>query len=171
MRKRPEPSEYHSFYSTYVDCVPDGDIIDVLVSGGERAVRLFTSISRDKGSYAYAEGKWAVAEVMGHVVDTERLFGYRVLSMARGDSTPLPGMEQDDWVAGTDFVARGVPSIAKEFQALRAANIALFSSLTEEELSRTGVASGLNFTVRSLLYITAGHLIHHLRVLKEKYQI
>ena len=169
MTKRPTSSEYNDYYSLYVESVPDGNIIDILTTEGERAVQLFDSFDEFIGAFRYADGKWTVAEVVGHMVDTERLFAYRALRIARADKTPMAGMDQNDWVTGTDFTARGVVSLSKEFLALRASNIALFGSFTEEELARTGMASELEFSVRALLYILAGHGIHHLRVLEEKY--
>jgi uncharacterized damage-inducible protein DinB len=169
MRRIPDPSEFDPFYNTYVSRVPEGDIIDILADEGERTVELFQSIDESKGPYRYAEEKWSIADVVGHVVDTERLLSYRALRIARGDQSPMPGMEQDDWVAGTNFDARGVASLAKEFLALRASNIALFSSFTDDELGRTGTASGCEFTVRALIYIVAGHAIHHAGVIEERY--
>jgi uncharacterized damage-inducible protein DinB len=169
MRQKPDPSEFDPFYNTYVSRVPNGDIIDILAEEGERTAALFQSIDESKASFRYAEGKWSLADVVGHVVDTERLLSYRALRIARGDQSPMPGMEQDDWVAGTNFERRGLTSLAKEFLALRASNIALFSSLTDDELGRTGTASGCEFTVRALLYIVAGHAIHHAGILKERY--
>lgn len=171
MSRRPEPTEYDSYYRPYVDAVPDGDIVEILSREGEHAVDLFLSIDHDRGVESYAAGKWSIAELIGHVVDTERLFSYRTLRIVRGDKTPMPGMEQDDWVAGANFNNRGLESLGREFLALRASNIALYSSFTDEDLDRTGVASELEFSVRALMYILAGHTIHHVKVLEDRYLV
>ena len=169
MLHRPDPSEYNPYYDGYIRAAGEGDIIQILADEGENAVRLFDGIEPERGRYRYEEGKWSLAEVLGHIVDTERLFSYRALRIARGDTTPMPGMDQDQWVAGSDFDARGLASLSKEFLALRASNISLFSSFTDEECVRIGNASGFDFSVRALIYITAGHAMHHVRVIEDRY--
>lgn len=169
MKRRPLESEYDPYYAPYLAAVPDGDVIGVLVRQCGLTVDFIESIAPDKATFRYAPDKWSVSEVLGHVVDTERVFSYRALRIARGDKTPLAGMDQNDFIAGTDFNARGLTSLSREFQFLRSANIELFESFTDEMLDRRGIASGLEFSARALMYLTAGHAIHHIRVLKERY--
>lgn len=167
--RRPEPSEYAPFYETYVSKVGDGDIIEILRTSGSLAVETFAGVPEDRLDHRYAEGKWSVREVIGHVIDAERVFAYRVLRFARGDQTPLPGMDQEVFMAGADFGRRSLRSLVDEFRHLRAANVALFASFSGVELARGGVASEMGVTVRALVYIIAGHAIHHLGVLEQRY--
>ena len=169
MTRRPSSTEYDAFYASYVASVPEGDVLDILATEGRRAGTLFESIPPEKKSFRYAPGKWSVREVIGHVIDTERIFSFRMLWMSRGDLTPLPGMDQDTFVAGAEFDSRGLASLAREFKTLRESNIVLGRSFSEEVLNRRGFASGLEFSVRALMYIMAGHAIHHVRVLEDRY--
>ena len=169
MRRRPFPVEHDAYYRTYIEAVPDGDIMDILVRECSRTVDFLSGIPEEKADWSYSEGKWSVAEVIGHIVDTERVFSYRAMRMARGDKTPLASMDQDEFVNGANFNARKLDSLAREFQFMRSANIELFESFSDSDLDRRGIASGMEFTVRALVYITAGHAIHHVRVLHERY--
>lgn len=169
--RRPEPAEYASFYAGYVAAVPDGDVIELL---GTQATVLRTALaplSPAQGGHRYAEGKWSVREVVGHCIDAERIFAYRALRIARGDATPLPGFDENDYVATAGSDARSMPELLAELDAVRAATIALFASLTPVAWSRVGVASGKEITVRALAFITAGHVAHHLRILRERYGV
>jgi len=168
-RRRPEPTEYNEFYAGYVAVVPEGDILDILGAEGAEALATFEEVSPGKLDYRYEPGKWTAREVVGHILDAEWIFTYRALRFARGDATPLPGMDQDEFMAGANFGERDMASMIAEFRHLRAANRALFGSFGEDVLDRSGTASGCSFTVRGLLYIVAGHAIHHVRVLRERY--
>src|SRR5437868_4564190 len=106
MTSRPDPSEYAPYYEKYVSLVPNGDIVSTLNSTIESTLSLLRSLTEDKASKAYAEGKWTIKQVLGHVIDSERVFGYRALCVGRNDKTPLPGFEQDDYVASADFNGR-----------------------------------------------------------------
>jgi len=130
---------------------------------------LFAGRSERDGSFRYAPGKWTVKEVLGHVTDTERIFTYRALRIARGDQTPLASFEQDDYVKNGGFGERTLASLAEEFALVRAASIALFRSFSEEAWSRRGIASQKEVSVRGLAFITAGHQIHHRLILEERY--
>jgi hypothetical protein len=167
--KRPEPTEYAEFYANYVSKVPGTDAIGVLESQRLQMVQLFAGRSERDGSFRYAPDKWTVKEVLGHITDTERIFTYRALRIARGDQTPLPGFEQDDFVKNGGFGERTLSSLADEFALVRAASIALFRSFPEEAWARRGVASQKEVTVRALAFITAGHQIHHRLILEERY--
>ena len=138
--KRPEATEYAEFYAGYVSKVPGTDAVSVLESQRLQMVQLFAGRSERDGSFRYAPGKWTVKEVLGHVTDTERIFTYRALRIARGDQTPLASFEQDDYVKNGGFGERTLASLAEEFALVRAASIALFRSFSEEAWSRRGIA-------------------------------
>ena len=166
---RPEPTEYAEFYANYVSKVPGADAVGVLESQRLQMVQLFAGRSERDGSFRYAPDKWTVKEVLGHITDSERIFTYRALRIARGDRTPLPGFEQDDFVKNGGFSERTLASVADEFALVRAASIALFRSFPGEAWARRGVASQKEVTVRALAFITAGHQIHHRIILEERY--
>jgi hypothetical protein len=167
--KRPDKSEYFEYYGAYVDQVPDTDVIDFLREQPGEMHDLLRGLPKEKENFRYAEGKWTLKEVLGHIIDTERVFSYRALSFARGDKSPIPGIEQDDWVAGANFADRDLAHLVDEFQHIRQANVRLFGSFDEEILSRSGEASTCRFTVRAILFIVAGHAAHHMKVLRERY--
>lgn len=167
--KRPDASEYADYYANYISKVPGTKILDVLEAQRLQMLHLFAGRSERDGSFRYAPGKWTVKEVLGHVTDTERIFAYRALRFARGDQTPLPGFEQDDFVKNGGFAARTLADLVEEFGAVRSASIALFRSFNEEAWSRRGVANQKEVTVRALGFITAGHQIHHRMILEELY--
>jgi hypothetical protein len=166
---RPEATEYADFYANYIAKVPGSDVLGVLESQRLQMLQLFAGRSERDGSFRYGPGKWSVKEVLGHITDTERIFTYRALRIARGDQTPLPGFEQDDFVKNGAFGERTLASLAEEFGLVRSASIVLFRSIPEKVLSRRGVASQKEVTVRALAFITAGHQIHHRIILEERY--
>lgn len=167
--KRPEATEYPEYYANYISKVPGMDVLGVLESQRLQMLQLFAGRSERDGSFRYAPGKWTVKEVLGHVTDCERIYCYRALRIARGDQTPLPGFEGDDYVRSGAFGDRTLASLAEEFGAVRSASLALFRSFKEEAWSRRGVASQKEVTVRALAFITAGHQIHHRLILEERY--
>jgi uncharacterized damage-inducible protein DinB len=167
--RRPHPGEYAAHYATYVDQVPDRPVLELLRQEPARLEAILAGLSPSDEQFAYEAGKWTIREVLGHVVDSERVFSFRALHMARGDSTALPGMDQNIWAAAANAGRRPLASLLAEFRALRAANVELFSSLGEEALERRGVASDCEFSVRALVYIIAGHQLHHTRILGERY--
>lgn len=168
-RRRPAPGEYDEFYSGYIGHVPDGDIIDVLRNQRQELGELISRVPDDRVDYRYAPGKWTTREVIGHVIDTEWVFVYRALWLARAVPTPLPGMDQDEFMAGANFSTRPLTALANEHRGLRTAAIELFESFDEDIMDRTGIASGVEFTVRALVHIIAGHVYHHMRVLEQRY--
>ncbi|MDT5158881.1 MAG: hypothetical protein QOC61_1044 [Acidobacteriota bacterium] len=166
---KPEANEYAPYYEKYVSLVPATDVIETLERQARETLALLRAIPEERGGHAYEPGKWSIKQVVGHIVDGERVFVYRALRFARGDRTPLPGFEQDDYVAGADFDSRSLASLLDEFEAVRGATLSLFRSLDSESWRRAGVASDNEVSVRALAYITAGHEAHHIRILRERY--
>ncbi|MGM9476627.1 DinB family protein [Pedobacter sp. GSP4] len=166
---RPQPNEYPIWGETYISKV-DRDIFEILNDQIESLPALFRR-NADKADYAYAEGKWTLKEMLGHIIDTERVFVFRITCFARKEQQPLPGFEEDDYVLNARFDERELEDLIEEFVALRKANLYLFKSLNEDELNRKGIASGREINVKSILFIVGGHIIHHLSVLKERYHV
>jgi uncharacterized damage-inducible protein DinB len=169
---RPQPDEYGEFYAGYVSRVPEGaDLFTLLRQQPDDLHTLLRNISDADASIRPAPEEWSIKEVIGHVCDTERVFSYRTLRFARGDTTPLTGFDQNEFVRGTDFNLRTMADLLDEFAAQRQANILCFQSLTEEETNRRGVASNTEFSVRAMLHIVAGHVLHHIESLKTDYKV
>ena len=166
---RPEPGEYAPFYETYISKVKGSDILSILEAQRLQMAQLFAAHSERDGNFRYAPDKWTVKEALGHVIDSERIFVYRALRIARGDQTPLPGFEQDDYVRGGNFSGRTLVELAEEFGLVRLATIAFFKSLQKEAWQRRGTANGKEVTVRALAFIVAGHELHHRLILEERY--
>lgn len=166
---RPAAGEYAPYYDRYIGIVPEGDILEILEQQVGETVALFREMPEETGNFAYAEGKWTAKELFGHVVDTERIFAYRGLCFARGDQTPLPGFEQDDYVVTGGFDARSCADLADEFEYVRRSNLVLFSSWNAEAQMRVGHGSGARMSARAVPYVIAGHERHHMNVLRERY--
>lgn len=170
--RRPGPDEFDEFYGTYVHAVhlgPERGVLDRLRDQHDRATAVWTGLPEAKRDYRYAAGKWSLRQLLGHVIDAERIFAYRALCIARGDGTPLPGMDQDEYMAGARFEERSWSSLVDEYRHQRLANLALFGSFDAETLDRRGTASGLPVSVRALVWIVTGHELHHLRIVDERY--
>lgn len=167
----PKEGEYGSFYKGYIKMVGNEDIFKLLKAQMVTTSTLISSLTPKQAGYRYADGKWSFKEVIGHLIDSERVFAYRALCFARGEQQALPGFDQNAYVREANFDDRSLKSLKDEYTALRKANIALFESFSEEMMMRGGLASGNNVTVRALLYIIAGHERHHLDILKSKYSI
>ncbi len=165
----PDRTEAAEYYFTYIDEVPQGDVLEILRAQSDEMRTLLRSISDDWSLHRYAPDKWSIREVVSHVNDTERVFVFRALWFARGFDTPLPSFDQDVAVAGADADERSWSSHIEEFSAIRTATSAFFESVPTQTWDRRGIASGNPFTVRALAYITAGHLAHHARVLRTRY--
>jgi hypothetical protein len=169
MIPKPAPDEYASYYGRYIDQLPEGDILEILQTQIRQTQALLEALDETQGNFRYAPGKWSLKEVIGHLSDVERVFAYRALSFARQDPAPLPGIEQDDYVAAGRFEIRRLPSMVEEFTSVRAASLTLFASFDGETCSRRGNASQCDFTVRSIPYIIAGHERHHMNVVRQRY--
>jgi uncharacterized damage-inducible protein DinB len=171
LRTRPESSEYAPFYHKYVASVPEGDVVALLRQSGRELLDTIATVPEDRGGFRYAEGKWSIREVIGHICDAERIFTYRALRMARGDTTPLASFDENEYVKTAGSDARTLSNLAREFGAVREASVQLFESLPDDAWGRSGVASGKDVSVRALAYITAGHAMHHLGILRERYGV
>lgn len=171
MLQRPSPADYPSFFSPYIEKVPDGAILDLMDEQTEELGRFFGRLTPEQADYRYAPGKWSVKEILGHLIDGERIFAYRALRFARNDSTDLPGFDQDPYVVAGRFSARSMQSLLDEFLPLRRSDTVLFRSLSEDELNRSGTIDGRSITVHALTYILVGHILHHTEVLREKYRL
>jgi hypothetical protein len=167
--RRPDASEHSPYYSRYVALVPDGDILAVLRRDRDEWQSLIAELSEAKGSHRYAEDKWSIRQVIGHVSDTERVFSYRAFRIARGDRTPLASFDQDEYVKTADSDRRTLSSLSSELLAVRESTLSLLTALPDEAWTRTGTASDNAVSVRALAYITAGHAQHHLKILREQY--
>lgn len=167
--KRPAPSEYDSYYARYIGRVPDGPVVETLSMQGKTFNVFLRELPEEMASHRYAPGKWTVAEVLGHVIDAERVFGYRAVHFARGASGAIPGMDQDEWASTAPYSSRSLSSMVEELYLLRGSNVRQFEAFDTQVLDRTGMASGCVFSVRSLLYIMAGHEAHHMAILRERY--
>jgi uncharacterized damage-inducible protein DinB len=166
---RPEGSEYAPFYAGYVGHVPGGDIVETLSTQHEGTMALLRGLSEEEGGLRYAPGKWSVREVVGHLIDAERIFTYRALRFARGDDTPLASFDENTYVANAGFDAHPLGSLLDEFEAVRRASVLLFAAMNATEWMRSGVASSNVMTVRALAWVTAGHELHHVGIVKSRY--
>jgi len=163
---RTEAAEY---FFTYINQVPEGDIARILETQEREAVQLLSGLSDERSLHRYAPGKWTIREVVSHINDTERMFTFRALWFARGFDSELPSFEQDIAIRTAGANDRSYRSHVDEFRAIRAATLALFGNLPPDAWTRRGIASGNPFTVRALAHITAGHVEHHMRLLRERY--
>jgi uncharacterized damage-inducible protein DinB len=165
---RPESNEFAPFYLTYIATVSE-NVMGELEDQATAFPEFLKSISEEKALYAYADGKWTIKELAGHVIDCERIMAYRALTISRKDKTALPGFEENEYVQNARFNDRSLASLAEEFAAVRKSNLYFFKSLTDEDLQCMGTANGKDISVKALLYIIAGHLNHHKKILTERY--
>jgi hypothetical protein len=166
---RPAEDEYGPFYGNYIKGVPSQDLIQVLMDQKDNMARLLSKITEDQARKRYAPEKWSIKEVVGHISDTERIMMYRALRIARGDETPLPGFEQDDFIRQAGFDLRPLEELISEFKTVREATLSLFQGLDNQSLQRRGTANSATVSVLALAYIIGGHERHHLNILRERY--
>lgn len=166
---RPAIGDYAEYYQKYIELVKGDDIFRILVEQNLESQNVLNSFSESKGNYRYAEGKWTVKEVVGHIMDVERIFAYRALCIARGETKPLPGMDQDYYVKNGNFNKRQLFDINYEYRLVRESNILLFGGFDKSVLQNRGSASGYEVTVLALMFMTVGHEKHHLNILTERY--
>ena len=169
LTNRPQPTEYAPYYGQYIARVADGNIITILGQQIDNTLALLHGLSDAQARSRYAPGKWSVKEVVGHLMDTERIFGYRALRFARNDQTPLSGFEQNDYVQQAAFDAQSLSDLASEFEHVRRGNIHLLRGLTADSWDRRGEANANEVSVRALAYIIAGHELHHMEIIRTKY--
>jgi hypothetical protein len=169
MMTRPARSEYDPYYEGYVSLVPEDEIIPTLENQMDEYSKLFEKVPDERGTFAYEDGKWTVKELLSHVIDGERMFGYRAFRIARGDKTPIEGFEQDGYIENSHANRRPIVELIEEFSLLREANLMFFENLEDEDWTRTGTANNVEISVRSLAWIMVGHVRHHVAILKERY--
>lgn len=166
---RPNPGDYSPYYESYIKLVEGEDILKILNDQGKKTQDILNSFSEHRGNFCYADGKWTVKEVVGHLLDTERVFAYRALCIARGEKKSLPGFDQNDYVKEGNFNRRELFDLNYEFRLLRESNLLLFRTFTPEMLKLKGFANESSVTVLAILFMIAGHEKHHMNVLREKY--
>jgi hypothetical protein len=166
---RPESNEYLPYYEKYISLVAGSDIVGQLRDQIRETMTLLSSVGEDLGEHRYAPDKWSIKEVLGHVIDTERIMAYRALRISRNDPTPMEGFEQDDYVRQGPFARCSLKELGEEFGCVRQASLHLFRNLDRDAWMRRGTANKAEVTVRALAYIIAGHELHHRKMLVEKY--
>lgn len=172
MVTRPQADEYTPYQNGYVSLVPDDvDIFDLLSGQIDELNVLMQTVSKERANVRPAPGEWSIKEVIGHLLDSERIFAYRAVRIARGDTTPLPGYDPEALVGGTDFNSQPLKDLIAQFTLQRQANVLCLKALTEPELARRSEVKGTLITVRAILYIIAGHTIHHFESLKTSYKV
>ena len=169
MIPRPDASEHLPYYGKYVELVPDGDLIQMLRIQLDETLALVRGLHEERGGHRYAAGKWSIREVLGHVIDTERIFAYRALRIARGDATPMEGFDENANAAASEADTRTLADLAGGLEHVRLGNVAFLRGLSYEALARRGTANGAEVTVRALALILAGHELHHSGLLHERY--
>ena len=166
---KPAAGEYAPYYERYIGLVPDGNIIDTLRSQMTDTLDLLSGMTDEQADHRYSPEKWSIKEVIGHIIDSERVFAYRALRFARNDKTPLPGFEQDDYVMNGNFDNRQLSDLAKEYEHVRAASIDLLGQLSAEAWERRGTANDAEASVRAIAWIISGHELHHKDVIRKRY--
>ncbi|HXC16230.1 MAG TPA: DinB family protein [Holophagaceae bacterium] len=167
--RRPDVSEYTPNYTTYISEAPEGGIVTVLRQQGSEILGMLSALPESMGGHRYAPGKWSIRELVGHLNDAERSFSHRAFRFSRGDGSPMPGFDEDAYIAASNYDVRTLADLTEEFGHLRAATSADFMHLTPEAWDRHGIANGKEISVRALAFVIAGHAQHHLNVLRERY--
>lgn len=167
----PSENEYNanSYQYRYIQAVTSGDAFKSLRENISIVENFFKSIPEDKLHFRYAEGKWTPIEILGHIIDTERILAYRALCLARNEKQSLPGFEEEDYVKATNFEKQSVRNLLIHYKAVRKSNILLFKTFTQKELKRIGTANGIHYSARAMCWLIAGHELHHINIIKERY--
>ncbi len=169
---RPQPGEYAEYAQSNIDLVAGDDAVAALARQGDELVAFFEALGEERvRGLTYAPGKWTLKEVLGHLADDERIFTYRALCIARGDTTPLPGFDEKQYVAATNFESRTLSNLLAEYRTVRQASLSFFESLTSEEWLRRGTTNGYQASVRGLAFHIAGHEQHHMGIVRERYMV
>ena len=169
--ERPREDEFAPFYARYVALVPETDILAVLERQAEEIRRLAASVRAERETHRYAEGKWSIRQVLGHLVDAERVFGYRAFCFSRGETAALPAFDENQYVAAARFDTTPLRELVDELALVRRSNLAVLRRLEPAEWVRVGTASGKPVTVRALAWVMAGHVRHHVNILRERYEV
>jgi hypothetical protein len=169
MPLKPGDNEYAEYYGPYVALVAESDILGALAGQPDDLAQLVSRVRPGRESYRYAEGKWGIREVIGHLIDAERVFGFRAFCFSRGEQAPLPGFDENDYVRQSHYDARPLNELMAEFRTVRQGNIAFLRGLNEKEWAQLGTASTKLVSVRALAYIMVGHARHHGNVLRDRY--
>ena len=166
---RPIESEYAPYYQGYIDQVNENEILPVLRSQMDDLDVLLDRVTPEKETFAYSEGKWSIREIVGHLIDGERVFGYRAFCIGRGEKQNLPGFDQDEYMLAAPYNQIDLEDLLSELRLIRLGNMAMFRTFDEASWSRVGTANGNQITARALAFIMAGHVRHHMNVLRERY--
>jgi uncharacterized damage-inducible protein DinB len=169
MISKPQPDEFAPYTLAYVNKVPNGPILEILEYLKDSTYNFFSRMTAEQADYAYAEGKWTLKEVLGHMIDAERFFSFRAFCFSRCEKHEMFGFEQEDYVANATFETRTIQDLAAEFKTARENSLYIYNSLTPEQQLLKGIASGYTVSVRALVYLTAGHELYHLDLVKERY--
>ncbi len=166
---RPQQGEYNPYYDGYLNLVPDGDILEVLQKEKEKTISLVRNLSDEEARFRYGPNKWSIKEVIGHIADTELIMSYRLLRIGRGDTTPLAGFNENEYVSAANFDEFTVQELLDYFQNTRNATISLLKTMSPDSLTRVGHANQSETSARAIAYIIAGHEIHHRQIIKDRY--
>ena len=167
--KKPSSAELSDYYKTYLKYISEDDLLSVLIDQKSDIENFFFAVPALKEEYKYAEGKWMLKEVAGHLCDTERILAYRALRIARSDKLPLQGFEENDYALNANYRERSLKNILEELLAVRQASVLLFQNMSEEMLDRKGTANNTEVSVRGLLFFIVAHARHHMGVIQERY--
>lgn len=165
----PSKDEYAEWYAGYVALVPDGDIIAALALQPDDLDTLLGGVTETASTFRYAAGKWSIRQLVGHLIDAERVFALRALCFSRGETAALPGFDENSYVASSAYADVPLTDLRREFRTLREANAMMFGRFGTQEWDRRGIASGYSVSVRALAYIMVGHPRHHMKVIGERY--
>lgn len=166
---KPQTNEYAPYYQRYIDLINTDDIFSFFKLQSEEIVSLFKNVSEDQASFRYAEGKWMMKEVFAHIVESERIFGYRALAISHGEKNPLPCFAENEYITNGKYQNRNLQSLINEYYHLSSANLELFESLDDEMLLQKGIVCGKEITARAIIYIMVAHEKHHLDIIKTRY--
>lgn len=169
MLTKPLNDQYPEYYQRYVNLAPEGDIFEILKNNKTEIVKLFSTLSEQQAEYKYADDKWSIKELLGHIIDTERIFLCRALRMARNDKTDIPQYDHDAFVVEAKFNNQSIKQLVKQFETGLEAVILLFQSFNDDDWQRVGTSGGKKFIVKCFPFIIAGHELHHIGILKERY--
>lgn len=169
MMRRPKEGEYHEYYSLYIDLTRGADLLQNLQDSGDRLINLLNEKGLDKGDFSYEKGKWTIKQLLRHIIDTDLVFIYRIVAIARKDKSPLPGYEQDNWAENASLENIELNDLMEEFTLLRRFIIRTIKGLGDDDLDQLGTASGNPSSSLAIAYMIAGHSFHHCNILEERY--